>query len=342
MVPPPQAAAAQTATAAAPSATAPGTTNPFAQQAQAVADAGQYEATTGTFDEEKGVEGRVASISSKGGPLMQLAQTRALQAANARGLSNSSMAVGAAQNAVLDAAMPIAQSDAAAFQQQQLQNQSALNAASSQNAQVRAQAGTEGMRLGESARQADAAEAGVNNRFNAGEQNAQSRFNAEQQNTLMRQAMDQQFRATQAQLDRDQQVAMEELRGQWDMEIQANEKLSGAWGTMMDSINQIQMNPDLDAETKKTLVENTLAQFNAYATWSSKVSGVDVGDLLNFGTAAPAPPAAGGAAPAPGAAPSPSPAPSPAPKPPGINPNGSPAANAAAIRAWEREMQGQS
>jgi hypothetical protein len=43
---------------------------------------------------------------------MQLAQTRGLQQANQRGLLNSSMAVGAAQDSVLNAATPIAQFDA--------------------------------------------------------------------------------------------------------------------------------------------------------------------------------------------------------------------------------------
>lgn len=270
-----------------PPAVAPGTTDPFAAQQQAAAAAGQYDPTTGTFDESKGVEGRVASITSKGGPLMQLAETRAKQSANRLGLANSSMAVGAAHKALVDAALPIATADAEAFQRQALTNQGDVNTAAAQNAQIRANAATEGMRLGESARQNDA--------------------------SLMQQAdqaqRERDLRTTLAQLDRDQQTAVVNLENQWRSQLQTNEQLAKAWGTKMDVINQIQMNADLDPETKKTLVENALAEFSTIANWSSKVSGVNVDDLLNFGTA---PPAAGGAAPAPG--PAPAPAPNTAPK----------------------------
>lgn len=49
-----------------------------------------------------------ANIIDQGGALMKRAETRGLQSANQRGLMNSSMAVGAAQNEVLDVAMPLA------------------------------------------------------------------------------------------------------------------------------------------------------------------------------------------------------------------------------------------
>jgi hypothetical protein len=63
-----------------------------------------YKATT-TADELQG-------LIAKNSPLMQQAETAALQQMNRRGLLNSSMAVGAAQGAVLEKAIPIAQTDA--------------------------------------------------------------------------------------------------------------------------------------------------------------------------------------------------------------------------------------
>jgi hypothetical protein len=57
--------------------------------------------------------GQVAKLASKDSALNRMAATEGLKAANRRGLLNSSMAVGAAQDAVLQNVMPIASQDAA-------------------------------------------------------------------------------------------------------------------------------------------------------------------------------------------------------------------------------------
>jgi hypothetical protein len=56
--------------------------------------------------------GQLSKLIKADSPLMQQARTNALQQMNARGLTNSSMAVGAAHSAVLDKAIPIANADA--------------------------------------------------------------------------------------------------------------------------------------------------------------------------------------------------------------------------------------
>lgn len=55
---------------------------------------------------------KVNEIASKDSALNQMARTEGLKAANRRGLLNSSMAIGASQDAVLQAALPIASQDA--------------------------------------------------------------------------------------------------------------------------------------------------------------------------------------------------------------------------------------
>lgn len=60
------------------------------------------------------------ALTSQDHPLAKAAETRALQSMNERGLLNSSLAVGAAEQARLDSMLPIAQQDASA--QQALQN----------------------------------------------------------------------------------------------------------------------------------------------------------------------------------------------------------------------------
>lgn len=73
------------------------------------------------------VQGQVESIIAKDSPLMQLHGTRAKQAANSRGLLNSSMAVQAGEAAVIDAAMPMASQDAATFARNRELNQATEN-----------------------------------------------------------------------------------------------------------------------------------------------------------------------------------------------------------------------
>jgi hypothetical protein len=58
------------------------------------------------------VAGNVATLAGKDSELNRMAKTEGLKAANSRGLLNSSMAVGAAQDAVLKNVLPIAQQDA--------------------------------------------------------------------------------------------------------------------------------------------------------------------------------------------------------------------------------------
>lgn len=97
----------QVATATATPATATGYT--AAQQAGAVSSP----ITQRVIDPEKEtVAGQVAGIINANSPIMQQAQATALQRANDRGLGNSSLAVGAAQDAVLSAATPIGTADA--------------------------------------------------------------------------------------------------------------------------------------------------------------------------------------------------------------------------------------
>jgi hypothetical protein len=77
-------------------------------------------ASTATFDPStQTVQGQIKGIIDANSPLMQQAETRANQQMNGRGLINSSMGVGAAQAALYDAAMPIAASDAQAYNQNQ-------------------------------------------------------------------------------------------------------------------------------------------------------------------------------------------------------------------------------
>lgn len=130
-------------------------TNPFTTQTDDLAKKYTVAPDLNTFDEAKSTAGRVASITSSGSPLMDLARTRATQTANARGLRNSSLAAGAGERAVIETATPIAAQDASLYQQAQLANQQAKNQASQFNANLGANLGIKGLELGETSRQFD-------------------------------------------------------------------------------------------------------------------------------------------------------------------------------------------
>jgi hypothetical protein len=68
--------------------------------------------TQWSINSQQTVAGQLNGILAKKSPLMQRAETTGLQQAHSRGLLNSSMAAGAAQDAMIDRATPIATADA--------------------------------------------------------------------------------------------------------------------------------------------------------------------------------------------------------------------------------------
>ena len=74
-----------------------------------------YTAGTRTVDPNELSATQLSNMLSGGSPLMQRARAVGTAAANRRGLVNSSMAAGSAQNAMIESAQPFALSDAEAY-----------------------------------------------------------------------------------------------------------------------------------------------------------------------------------------------------------------------------------
>ena len=88
------------------------------QQAEGYQTPSVYDpGTTGT------VAGQMEGILAKESPYLQAARERGEQYAHSRGLLSSSMAAGAAEKAAIEAALPIAQQDAATYSKAGLQQQ---------------------------------------------------------------------------------------------------------------------------------------------------------------------------------------------------------------------------
>lgn len=80
-------------------------------------------ATLGSVASNQTVQGQMSGIMDSGNPLLARAKTKAAQAANQRGLLNSSMGVQAGEEAMLTAALPMAQFDATQYSNQAKLNQ---------------------------------------------------------------------------------------------------------------------------------------------------------------------------------------------------------------------------
>lgn len=109
---------------ATPSPPAPATVTPSAAPGTAPVVSAP---TVGTVGTKSTVAGQMRELLSSGSPYIQQAQEQAKQAAGARGLQNSSIAVQSGQQAAISAALPIAQQDANTFAAQDLTNQQAQN-----------------------------------------------------------------------------------------------------------------------------------------------------------------------------------------------------------------------
>lgn len=102
------------------------------------ANATGYQATPYTVDPTKGtVQGQLDGLLQKGSPYLEAAVTPSQQAMNDRGLLNSSIGLGAAETARINAALPIANADATIY------NQAMTNSTNQQNAASQFGAGAE-------------------------------------------------------------------------------------------------------------------------------------------------------------------------------------------------------
>lgn len=276
----------------------------------------QAQAYTQDFDESKGVAGRVADITSSGSALMKIAETRGLQGAAQRGLSNSTLGVEAAQKAVIEQATPIAQADAGLYQQQALTNQNAKNQVGVANAGLAQPAVLQQRELALKRQELDQQEAQFARTLGLSrDQLALSRDSLTQNQQQFLASLEQQ-RAQLAQqesqfgrsLDANQQnfnaeLAMKETLAVLDANLreklvridaeskeaqQSSVNLTNAWQQMLVNVGNIQNNPELNDAAKTTLINNNLEAFAAFSSFVGKTSSVPVDDLLNFRVTTPA------------------------------------------------------
>ena len=206
--------------------------------------------TTWDLDENKQtVAGQLNGILSSNSPLLQQAETKSLQQMNAKGLANSSMAIGAGQNALYSAALPIAQADA---------NTNASNAQF--NTQVK--------------NQADATNAGILNnvsQFNAGAANTSANNAASASNTLL-----------QTQMQEQNKLQLADIEASYKTLMQANASAGELYQQSVKNITDIINNTDLDATAKDAAITQQLGYLKDGMEMFGAINNLNLSALLNF------------------------------------------------------------
>ena len=161
----------------------------------------------GNVSSDATVAGQMDKILSSNSPLLQRAKTRAAQAANSRGLLNSSMGVQAGEEAVLTTAMPMAQQDASTYANQGLVNQGAQNQFSTAANKYNTDSAMSQQQFGQNFQLSDQQ---YGQQTGTGAYRGQGLIGANLQSQLALQKGQQDFSASEAALGRTQQTALQE------------------------------------------------------------------------------------------------------------------------------------
>ena len=231
------------------------TTNPVTYNPTTLSDPAKWNIT-----KEQTAAGQVENITAKDSPLMQLARTRGLQQSNQRGLLNSSMAVGAAQDSVLNAATPLATFDA------DINAKSAGYNAETENQFAKANAAVE------------------NEAKNFGAQafNRSNEFNASNEFNKQQSLFEANVKASLQQIDNDAQF-----------DRQSQNIFGGLGQTFSQAIMSINQDPNMDQQSKDYAIKQMFDSYKAQISMLSAVGSIpDVGQLLEAETTPTTPPTA--------------------------------------------------
>lgn len=193
------------------------------------------------------VSDEVSKVIAEDSPLMQQARTRGLQSMAPRGLVNSSMAIGAADSAMYDAAVPIAQQNAAA-------KNTLLGQTNTINYETAAQ---------NHAAAREVALRDIDNGLKAAMQNAD--------------AQTQQFLR---QIDNDTKIRLTNIEADYKTLIETSDSAAEIYKGTLAAISAAINNPDMDAASKASTINGLWDSTSVALNLIGSINGVDVRDLL--------------------------------------------------------------
>jgi len=210
---------------------------------------GTPDPVTGLIGTPALVSDEINNVIAADSPLMQQARTRGLQSMAPRGLVNSSMAVGASEAAMYDAALPIAQGNAAA-----------KNALQAQTNTINYETAASNMAAAREVALRD-----IDNGFKASMQNA----DAQTQQWLK-------------QLDNDTKVKLTNIEADYKTLIEMSNSASEIYKGTLAAISTAINNPDMDAPSKATTINGLFDRMSVAMNMIGSINGVDITDLLQW------------------------------------------------------------
>lgn len=294
--------------------------NPNTTSTKATEQASTYNPATATgtnwdVNQNQTVAGQLSGILSSNSPLLQQAQARALQAMNSRGLLNSSMAVGAGESALYDAALPIAQADASTYansgrynadvannmsqfnananntasqfnagatQQASRDNAAASNNLQSQLLQTQAQMD---MANTEAKNKALSQDSQQNLQAQLSNQDAAKAIGMQQYDAAVKTAMqnaDSQNKLQLQQLDAVTRTQIEQIDAQYKNQMQTNQSMAQAYSAMLDSFTKIMQDKDMDANSKQAAINQMGALYKNNMDTLAAIGGLNLQTTLDF------------------------------------------------------------
>lgn len=257
-------------------------TTPKAVAQQATATT--YDPTKQVVGDKSTVQNQVANIVSSGSPLNTLAETAANKQVARRGLLNSSMAVGAGQEAVLKSALPIAQQDAATYASTDAANANYANQAGQFNAaaqnatsQLNAQLGTQvSMSNANAGLQKQLAELQSNTQLSLADKDAATR--------KILQQMDANTKMDIAKLDIGSKEKLTQVEADNRQLLQTNISAANLYSQYVTNLANISTNDKMDAVAKQQAADNQLAALQAALRSIGEVSKLDLSKYFESAT----------------------------------------------------------
>lgn len=281
---------------------APVTPIPTAPATAQTAISKTYDPKAFAVTSDQTVQGQLKNILDTDSPLMQQAAVRANQAANEKGLMNSSIAVGAGQAAVMDKALPIATSDAGTYERANTNTVNSQNAALNFGAAGENQASLANAQMGTGTAQANADAANRAFLQNAAQLSDIAKITLTNENQLALAAIDTQTKTSLATLDAQNRQL-----------LQSNQGAANAYVQAVTTIGNISMSNTMTQEAKDAAIASQLQMLNEQLkvtaavakTEAAAVGSLDLSqyfkDLGPAATAIPGPAGANGTTSYPGA-----------------------------------------
>jgi len=218
-------------------------------------------------------QGQMSTLLAQDSPYLTAARERAKGAMNQRGLLNSTLAGTAGEAAAIDAALPIAQADAGAYQVQAGKNQDAQNVAGQTNAAAENQFKLSDKSFGQQ-KDLNAQQFSQQTALNQQQYQHQIGLNTQQEQAQTRLAtLDQSFKTALARLNQDQAKELQALTAGYSATLQRDRNAAEMYMMAMQAIGQGYSNGNLTTAQQQALASSTISTLGAGLNFVAAASG---------------------------------------------------------------------